>query len=298
MKALCRDRFWDVYASEIYDEARVVFEARGNQTFARRDFQHSISKSFAFCNPYNSREHLHCNLDLQFTARPDLLVPARSKLTLVTLSSIQKRFPYFAHSLATSSQLLPYSEFSLKITRITLKYIACPKTSHYIASGLDLDGDHHSMVADGPLCKQFSRKMSKCVPEVRLLTSSGAASIPSDLRPASQLGFCLGMPGAGQFCVSGSPEIGIQCPQGKVIRCARPSNSDPASWTDIGDQALRCSQNFGLIPTISPSSPPSSKSDPFRVSPIANEAGQILSFGWWAQCRKLSAPAVPPAILT
>lgn len=95
--------------------------------------------------------------------------------------------------------------------------------------------------------------------------------IPSNLYVDFSMGFCIGMPFPGQYCVPGSPEVGIICPQGILIKCRRPKNSDPVSWSDTSPKMERCAQMNGLFPPLD-----LMNSDPFRKRKVSDVFGRTV----------------------
>lgn len=162
------------------------------------------------------------------------------------------------------------------------------------------------LIHDGPVCKQLTQRLTRCLPRASISiprsaledprpvpqTSRAAAAVSSDdatsvtpqvvLRPESEVGFCTGH-APGQYCIPGTPELAIQCPQGKILRCPRPRATDPAVFSDVGTRSQRCVQMFGAIPGQAGNAAPE-KTDAFRKHVIKDVFGREQESGWWARC--------------
>jgi hypothetical protein len=106
--------------------------------------------------------------------------------------------------------------------------------------------------------------------------STGSKAV---LVTGSHLGFCYQYSAPGQYCLAGTPEAGIICPQGIRVLCRR---SRTNSIDDLSGEMERCVQQFGQIPLAEQTA-----QDPFRRHPVVDVLGNALSNGWFASCERL-----------
>ena len=299
---------------------------------------------FRFCDPFKPGLQLECVMDLRVHMKP--IVPSASVLHESDRNSltsrIQSQFPDLHSLLYPDSTSLtnddaeePYADEpptspSISVRNIQVNRHTC--SSKTIRQGeTPVDGGYNDpwLVREGPLCRQLTQKLSRCMPRAMLDISTSrtehgqlvmnagdradettgqkvhgdelsTTSVKQDplhtihlsrdspiLKPKSHMGFCLGKGKPGQYCVPGTPEMAVLCPQGKVLSCPRPRWGDHASWTDLGSESERCVQMLGDIPGQG-GNRPAAKVDALRATKIVDLFGNELSYGWWAKCEAVA----------
>ncbi|KAI3637484.1 hypothetical protein MIR68_004133 [Amoeboaphelidium protococcarum] len=256
--ALCKDRFFNIYAETIKQNLLKITPASDEQ-------QGKIE--FKFCDPYKQNKYLGCSM----------------KYTVQMLGDggLQHGKP---------------REIKFQFDHITVSHHFCPQKVIRQSALSQRDAQQSyldtTFITSGPQCRQFTPSVMRCTsrPSVRSnpqavqkLRSSTTADIFNQM---FQLGefvhICADKDEPGQYCLPGSPEIGIICPQGKAVTCPRPFITDPNNWNDLG-QAPRCVQNYGPFPGFI-------QDDPFRLplnAPFDMFTGVKLKQGHYAQCKSM-----------
>lgn len=271
--AMCLDRFWSMYADKYQNHVK-----------------EPILK-FDFCDPYITKKKLHCQLELGLGREP--VPPTRYSAQDDFQLRIQTKFPDLYSELFNVDNPAPQVT-TIEVKRIEIGSSFCPDENIDL-SAVERNTDPR-LAATGPVCKQLSQTFARCMPkpliEVRAEELKAALAkleshtneineVSTVLYPASYLGFCLAYSTPGQYCIPGTPENGVVCPQGKVLHCQRPPMSDRLSWSDIGETP-RCIQHSGVFPKIGDTD--YRPNDPFRSVPIVNAFGEPLLEGNWASC--------------
>lgn len=209
-------------------------------------------------------------------------------------------------------------QVSLRVVKLQSKLHKCPADT--VRHG---ERDHDPnyidpwLVHEGSTCKQLTNKLSRCLPrpmldvpnlqQLLLVPTKDGQETKQDpskqtdknehvmrissnspiLNVDTYMGFCLGKDKPGQYCVPGTPELAVLCPQGIPLHCRRPRATDEASWTDVGQKSERCVQHFGVIPGQggNPNQPvPNGPPDVLRQKKIIDLFENELSYGWYASC--------------
>lgn len=277
--AICRDRFWSMYSDELVAEAK-----------ARRSENMTRSLNFRFCDPYKFNKQMECDLDISITRRQrqqvrSLQSPAQLELVRMRL---RKEFPDLHSMLFHEHMDIEYA-VTTKVNRV--KHLFCP--SEVTRLRQQQPGADEKMVLNGPVCRQLSRKVSRCMPRAeleipvstreqiraRLAANRTLAEMRDPLLLGYDGAFCLSVESPGQYCVPGTPEVGIICPQGHLVACKRPHHHEPDDWNDLGAME-RCTQKFGEYPAVDVNS-----TDAFRHAKVVDMFGDPVDFGYYAECK-------------
>ena len=309
---------------------------------------------FRFCDPFKPRLQLECVMNLRVHQKP--VIRSNSILHEVDrsfmASRIQTQFPILHSLLSPSSHSShlpssaddgdgtytepPPTNPSISVRAIQVNRHTCSANTIRQGEQKGVTGSYEDpwLVHQGPVCRQLTQKLSRCmprsmldIPTSRLEHNQFVIAAPEDdtvdgtavtneiivglpvsgtektktkppptihlssdspiMKPESHMGFCLGKGKPGQYCVPGTPEIAVLCPQGKVLNCPRPRWGDHAAWTDLGPESERCVQMLGDIPGQG-GNPPPEKHDFLRESKIVDIFGSELSYGWWAKCETVA----------
>jgi hypothetical protein len=299
--AICRDRYWYAHYEQTLQEAR---ESPLNQFIT--------SITFRFCDPFKANAQLEwdemefqspvqleCHLKIKVIKTPKAQTPvilAENEYDSMQIR-MRRQFPELYRSIY-SAKVKREDEYDIDLRPGTsqVRHHFCPSQPKRLDDVSDVDAEE-PLAYTGQVCRQLSRTLSRCLPAAELelpastirrlkrklsVTSSNSSEAADIFKSDEYAGFCLATMIPGQYCIAGSPEIGVICPQGKKISCARPRQNDPDSWDDLGDMP-RCIQHFGNFPAVSVAS-----KDPFRRSPVMDLFGQYVEYGYFAQCAKLS----------
>lgn len=293
LDALCLDRFWSIYSSD--------FMSSLEETTLTSFLPFTKLSYFKFCDPFRSQKQLECKIEWHVSPLPSLT--HQSILAPYEKESMKKyirdRFPDLYKEVYPVSQGFDDSvlkrRFSIRPLRIEVVHHYCPDQAEFIAERLEfqpeesISDDYDDMEIDGsryyttgPVCKQLTRKTSICSPEsalrigIDIVTEekSDRYGENSPLKLEAFPGFCLGRQ-PGQFCLPGTPDVGIFCPAGKIIRCRRPAASQ---ISDVDDNTLRCIQKYGDVPKETYAG------NPFRNVKIQDLEGNEVFYGAWATC--------------
>lgn len=316
--ALCRDRFWELYAGDIVASSTKSssISSAVNNPAARDRLRQTVSQ-FRFCDPFKTNVQLECTVDIEIS----LTEFDSNSATVKQLDGSERLKPRptsFDKKLFGSSAVEPAAKFShqISVSASRIRHFQCPSDRLY-APITDSNG-HQTMVISGPICRQFTPKFSRCMTRPGLeisarqmrqakemvlqrsnsndsvndkdisstTTSSGspaqkslastAAATNTIIITGPYMGFCYQHSTPGQYCIAGTPEAGVLCPQGIRIQCRR---SRQLATNDLSLLMERCSQHFGPIPTASEDA-----LDPFRKHQVLDVFGNPLSEGWYASC--------------
>jgi hypothetical protein len=180
--------------------------------------------------------------------------------------------------------------YVISIQCVQMRAVYCPR-SDQIPPRSPVPEENDSEVAiSGPVCKQFSPKLSRCMP--RTTFNDAFVTTPVVLEPDMYAGFCLQHKYPGQYwyiykfpecdgSVSGTPDVGVVCPQGTVVKCRLPMVNEADKVSDFDGRYERCVQMVGPIPPVD-----GSNGDAFRHVPVTSLDGFVLTHGHWAKCAK------------